>query len=236
MIAQSLFSPLPFFLFLPHPFHHPPRSCLPLSLPLYSTNKVCNGTLVHSVDCCFYSNGWVNMVVEYVLHSDWKWNEVWKVQGEKEIKVLHVIDVHVILFPGLPQHCDFCLLMHTLLRPFSLQKQSCDGNYKTVGQNVTILAPVLWNQYVFLLMSTLLLFSVITVTMIFQETLRRQMIAMIPHHTHTHAHCDACEHTWDAYTLDWACIDTWQELHVLQCILTHTATQPPRNFIIIMYY
>lgn len=120
------------------------------------------------------------MVVEYGLHSDWKWNEVWKVQGEKEIKVLHVI-----MFPGLPQHCDSCLLMHTLLRPFSLQNQSCDGNYKTVGQNVTILAPVLWNQYVFLLMSTLLLFSVITVTMTFQETLGRQMFAMIPHHTHT---------------------------------------------------
>lgn len=125
---------------------------------------------------------------------------------------------------------------HSFEAFLSAKTESCDGNYKTVGQNVTILAPVLWNQYVFLLMSTLLLFSVITVTMIFQETLRRQMIAMIPHHTHTHAHCDACEHTWDAYTLDWACIDTWQELHVLQCILTHTATQPPRNFIIIMYY
>lgn len=47
-----------------------------------------------------------------------------KSRGGKEIKVLHVIDVDVILFPGLLQHHDSCLLMHTLLRPFSLQKQS----------------------------------------------------------------------------------------------------------------
>lgn len=74
---------------------------------------------------------------------------------------------------------------HSFEAFLSAKTESCDGNYKTVGQNVTILAPVLWNQYVFLLMSTLLLFSVITVTMTFQETLGRQMFAMIPHHTHT---------------------------------------------------
>lgn len=120
---------------------------------------------------------------------------------------------------------------HSFEAFLSAKTESCDGNYKTVGHNFSASIVKLISLPPHVHSSSFLCNN--SHNDLSGDTWK----ANVCHDTssHTHTHCDACEHTWDAYTLDWARIDTWQDLHVLQCILTHTAAQPPRNFFIIMY-